>query len=138
MGRHMRPPCVVQLVHVRVCAHVCARVCLIKDKAPCLGFSLTPQLRTPYILTFSFLFLLCGTLFHVLSVHVMWQHDKRPMDALKMNRQSSLTEGGMWRNPIHLQIIFKLIKSQPSIQGIIMAEIKTDKMHLERPVKIKR
>ena len=44
--QHMRLP---HVTHVYMCACVCACVYVNKEKAPCLGFSLTPHLRTPYI-----------------------------------------------------------------------------------------
>ena len=60
MSQHMRPPrvahvyvCASVSAHVRVCVHVCACVCVIKEKAPCSVFSLTLELRTPYIHIFS-------------------------------------------------------------------------------------
>ena len=74
-------------VHVRTCAsaRVCARVCNYGESTM-LRILNNSLITHTYIRTFSFLFLPCGTLFRVLSVHVTWQHDEHPMRVLKMNR----------------------------------------------------
>ena len=37
-----RTMCMCANARVCTCVHMCARVCIIKEKAPCKGFLLTP------------------------------------------------------------------------------------------------
>ena len=62
-----------------------------------------------YICVFSFLFLPCGTLFHILSAQVTWQQEEHPMHTSKMNRRSSLTMWGYEAQSYSSPNCFKMV-----------------------------
>ena len=76
--------------HTCIHAHVCACVYVIKEKAPCLGFSLTPKSRTPFICAEIYFKSHVGLCFLVLSEQVMWPYEERLIRAFKEDRLSSL------------------------------------------------
>ena len=66
----------------------------------------------------------------------MWHNVERLIARLNRDRRSSLKVQGTWCILICQRIVYKMIKSQPLIKGVIMAEIKTDGKASERPIKI--
>ena len=78
---------------VRVCARVFACVYVIKEKAPCYGFSLTPKSRTPFICIKIYFKSHVGLCFLVLSAQVTWRYKEHLIHALKEDCRSSLTTG---------------------------------------------
>ena len=92
---------------LRMCSRVYARV-MRERKLP---FSIMLSLygsHTLYTCRF-FIIFACGTLFCFKYAQVMWRYKERPIRMLKEDRQSSLKLGGMRRNLIHRQIVFKII-----------------------------
>ena len=57
---------------------------------------------------------------------MMWRNVERLIARLNRDRRSLLKAHGTWRDLIRWGIIFKMIKSQPLIKGVITDEIKTD------------